>query len=121
MRKIRNSYESFRSLGEGTTLGILESRLSAMESNWQKFEDNDKQMQAIKKPDDSLREYYIKNFYDLAEDAFIDIRGQYWEHRFMMSQQAEGSQASSISQAPAAISRKLPVIPIPKFNGESNS
>ena len=52
MRKIRNSYESFRSLGERATLGILKSRLSAMESNWQKFEDNGRQMQAIKKPDD---------------------------------------------------------------------
>ena len=48
-------------------------------------------MQAIKKPEDSLREYYVNNFYDLAEEVLIDIRGQYWEHRSMMSQQAEGS------------------------------
>ena len=52
MRKIRNSYDSFKSLGDGATLGILESLVSAMESNWQKFKDTVKQMRTIKRPDD---------------------------------------------------------------------
>ena len=77
MRKIRNSYGSFKSLGDGATLGIWESRLNAMENNWQKFEDNDKQMHTIMQPEDELREYFANNFYDLTENAFIDIRGQY--------------------------------------------
>ena len=35
-----------------------------------------------------------------------------------LNQQYVASQVSLISQAPAAVSGKLPIIPIPKFNGE---
>ena len=90
-------------MGEGATIGILESRLSALENNWQKFEDNDKQMHTIMQLNDELRIYYVNNFYDLIENAFIDIRGQYWEHRSMMNQEVAGSRVSSISQTPAAV------------------
>ena len=118
MRKIRLSYESFKSLGEGATLGVLESRLELLEKNWNKFEGNHREMLSIKLPEDSLRPYFADNLYDISETIFGDVRGQYWEHRNAFDQQDAASQASLISQAPAVVSRKLPVIPIPRFNGE---
>ena len=86
MRKIRLSYKSFKTLGEGITLGILESRLAALEKNGEKFEENDREMQSIKEPDDSQREYFTKNLFEMAENAFIDVRGQYWENRSWLAQ-----------------------------------
>ena len=52
MRKMRLSYESFKSLGEGATLGVLESRLELLERNWNKFEGIHREMLSVKVPDD---------------------------------------------------------------------
>ena len=48
MRKIRNSYESFGTLGDGATSGVLESLLDALEKHWEKFEANYIEMLSIK-------------------------------------------------------------------------
>ena len=77
MRKIRNSYESFGTLGDGATSGVLESRLATFENHWEKVEANSTEMLSIKEPIDYAREYFVKNLYDLAEGAFIEIRDQY--------------------------------------------
>ena len=69
-------------------------------------------------PEDSLHPYFVDNLYDISETDFGDVREQYWEHRNALNQQDVASQVSLITQAPAAVSRKLPIIPIPKYNSE---
>ena len=78
-------------------------------------------MLTIKEPIDSARGYFVNNFYDLAEGAFTDIRGRYWEHRALINQQLDESRASSINLVPAAVSRKQPTISVPKFDGDLSS
>ena len=57
----------------------------------------------------------------MAESVFIDVGGQYWEHRILLNQKVDESQVSSISLDHADVSRKLPIIPVPRFNGEPSS
>ena len=120
-RKIKASYNSFKDLGDGATLGILGSRLTVLNDNWQKFENNHKEMLATKTKNDLTREYFANNFFDVIETAYADARGHFWDHKTLL-EHGEDETNSHVSNQTAIpiLSRKLPTIPVPKFNGEAS-
>ena len=71
MRKIRLSYESFKTLGEGAPLDIFKSCSAALKKNWEKFEKNDEELQSIKQPDASRREYFISNLFEWQKTLLL--------------------------------------------------
>ncbi|KAL6418076.1 hypothetical protein ACFW04_012357 [Cataglyphis niger] len=115
-RTAPSAYENLRKSGSANiTIGLVETRLQALEANWAKFEFNHDKLGASWK---SLRDtdYVKKDMLALAEKAHLTQNGMFLDtlHRLRSAERTEAPAAEASPQPPRTT---LPRIQLPQFSG----
>ena len=108
------------------TVGDLECRISQLQTNWNKYQKNHSEI-CINKTEAHDEQEYFKNsvfFLDEVEEIVCEQVGKFTEYKrkLILSKQSSSSQIpvvfSSNNNSNSEVRRKLPAVPIPKFNGD---
>ncbi|XP_029675866.1 uncharacterized protein LOC115243211 [Formica exsecta] len=115
--RIARSYENLKKVGSAHyTIGLVEARLQALESNWEKFDIQHKLLAAYR---DALagHDYLKKDMQSLTEEAYIAQKCMFLDIlRFMKNKVS--AEAPAIGANPLQTSRTtLPRIQLPQFSG----
>ncbi|XP_024886642.1 uncharacterized protein LOC112464084 [Temnothorax curvispinosus] len=116
--RIARSYENLRKVGTpNITIGLVEARLQALESNWAKFEAQHEKIYAGYWEILADHDYEKKDVPSTAEEAYIQQKGMFLETLRKLKSKAEGA------PAPAAAGTNpprttLPRIQLPEFEGK---
>ncbi|XP_046628209.1 uncharacterized protein LOC124309036 [Neodiprion virginianus] len=126
--RISRAVDNLRKLGEAkVTYGQVKSRLNALNSSWNKFQENHEKISEIKfaaKGDqlDAIKKlsYFAKDYYGLCEEHFLSGEGVMLDllESLKPAPAATAQAAAAPQDAPAGgSSKRLPRIELPTFAG----
>ena len=118
---IKGAYQAYKSrMKNNFTVGAINSKLISLETKWRKYQENDIEIQSLKTDKDEDQDYFKSTEFhiDNVEDMLIDERGKFMNKKIQLLQTSginnshhENNVINTVDQ------RKLPVLPLPKFNG----
>ncbi|KAL6417710.1 hypothetical protein ACFW04_012560 [Cataglyphis niger] len=115
--RIARSYDNLRKTGSANiTVGLMESRLQALEANWTKLEHNHDKLLAT---GESLREsdYVKKNIQAVAEEAYIAQRGMFLGTLYCFRSPEKTEASATGTPLSQSLRTTLPRIHLPQFSG----
>lgn len=117
--RISRAFENLRKAGAAKlSLGMMEARLQALETNWAKFEAQHDKLLALPGEARGGLEYFKQDVSSKAEEAFLQQKGLFLD-TIRATRAKEGAASSAASaEATAATPRTiLPRIQLPLFSG----
>ncbi|XP_011701561.1 PREDICTED: uncharacterized protein LOC105458160, partial [Wasmannia auropunctata] len=118
--RIARACENLKKQGSAKiTVGALESRLQSLEANWKKFEENHEVLRTTHWETVSKHDYFEQNFYDLAEEKYLQQSGAFRDALISLRKPGEGTGSSLPTMVVGEHkgSRTLPRINLPQFSG----
>ncbi|XP_029167976.1 uncharacterized protein LOC114938272 [Nylanderia fulva] len=117
---IARACENLQKLGPSkTTRGAVQSRLTILKANWEKFQAQHENLYKLKSSELKKLDYIVDKIYEQCEEKFAEAQGTMLTilDSFAPPQQNTSAEISMNSSS-ASHSRRLPRIDLPKFNGE---
>ncbi|GAB1860486.1 hypothetical protein CAJAP_01565 [Camponotus japonicus] len=120
--RIARAYENLRKSGAAhMTIGLVEARLHALDSNWSKFENNHGKLMAGYWEAFEKHEYFREDFLATVEETYLDQKGAFLEElRKAKAAVLEVTPAAAPLDASLSSSTHrttLPRIQLPPFSG----
>ncbi|XP_046478601.1 uncharacterized protein [Neodiprion pinetum] len=126
-RRICRTLENLRKLGEAkTTLGQVQSRLDALNSNWLKFQDMHETVDQIRiaaKGDqlDAIKRlsYFAKDYYGQCEEQYLNAKGELLDLLGTLKTLSAPIVPTAVAPqlTTGGASKRLPRIELPTFSG----
>ncbi|XP_068991458.1 uncharacterized protein [Neodiprion pinetum] len=126
-RRICRTLENLRKLGEAkTTLGQVQSRLDALNSNWLKFQDMHETVDQIRiaaKGDqlDAIKRlsYFAKDYYGQCEEQYLNAKGEMLDLLGTLKTLSAPIVPTAVAPqlTTGGASKRLPRIELPTFSG----
>ncbi|XP_070158838.1 uncharacterized protein [Polyergus mexicanus] len=116
--RIARSYENLKKVGSAQyTIGLVEARLQALESNWGKFDTQHDKLLSTHREVLSGHEYLKKDMQSLTEEAYIAQKSMFLDILRSLKDKV-GATTPAVSANPVQTSRTtLPRIQLPQFSG----
>ncbi|XP_029162050.1 uncharacterized protein LOC114933579 [Nylanderia fulva] len=117
---IARACKNLQKLGPSkTTRGAVQSRLTILKANWEKFQAQHENLYKLKSSELKKLDYIVDKIYEQCEEKFAEAQGTMLTilDSFAPPQQNTSAEISMNSSS-ASHSRRLPRIDLPKFNGE---
>ena len=125
--RIKDCYTNFiNRYKTNVSVGALESRINLLETNWTKYQHNHDEICKYKNQNEE-QEYFKNPVFSIeeVEENYCDELGKLLEYKrkLILDEQASSSQtpialSTNANSNSASIKRKLPTVPVPKFNGD---
>lgn len=118
--RLARAYENLRKSGiANITVGLVEARLQALESNWSKFEVNHSRLMSVYWEVLERHEYVQDDFLATAEETYLDQKGLFLEE--LRKAKAAHDDAPAVAAGEASASSHshrttLPRIQLPPFS-----
>lgn len=119
---ISRAVENLNKLGSSRmTRGNVKSRLEALKSNWEKFQNYHESLYKARSAETCKLSYFADNLYSLCEEKFLESHGTLSDmlDSFEMESRQNPTPADvSTNSCSNTNSRQLPRIELPKFSGD---